>query len=81
MTQEIQYSPVAFDNITPVLDVGDPSEAFLNSVRFSTASMKDQYQAEMRQYQRNQDVENKNMERSMEEMKGLAELSDKAAEK
>ena len=81
MTQEIQYSPVAFDNITPVLDVGDPSASFIESVRFSTASMKDQFRVDMNQYMANQKVEQANLERGMAEMKKLAEFSDKAAEK
>ena len=81
MTQEIQYSPVQFNNITPVLDVGDPSASFIESVRFSTASMKDQFRVDMNQYAANQKVEQANLKRGMEEMKQLAKFSDKAAEK
>jgi hypothetical protein len=81
MTQEIQYSPVQFNNITPVLDVGDPSASFIESVRFSTASMKDQFRVDMNQYAANQKVEQANLKRSMDEMKKLSEFSEKAAEK
>ena len=80
MIEEIQYNPVAFQNVTPVLDVGDPSQSFLDSVRFSTQGMKENFKADMAQYLRNQDVEEKNMERRMEDMKGLMKLSSKATE-
>jgi hypothetical protein len=77
--QEIQYNPVAFDGVTPVLDVGDPSAAFLESVKFSTQGMKENFKSDMTQYLRNQEIEEKNLEKEMEDMKGLMDLSEKAS--
>lgn len=77
--QEIQYNPVAFDGVTPVLDVGDPSAAFLESVKFSTQGLKENFKSDMTQYLRNQEIEEKNLEKEMEDMKGLMDLSEKAS--
>ena len=81
MIEEIQYSPVAFDNIVPVLDVGDPSDSFMRSVQFSTNSLKEQFQADRDQFLQNVDVQNKNIDKDLKDLENLAELSSEAAKK
>jgi hypothetical protein len=81
MAQEQQYSPVSFDGIVPQLDVGDPSSAFLDSVRFARAGMEEQFKMDARQMEANQAVERANQKRYYEDLQGLAELSTKAADK
>tara|TARA_B100000530_G_scaffold77341_1_gene46376 strand:- start:6361 stop:8727 length:2367 start_codon:yes stop_codon:yes gene_type:complete len=80
MAQEQQYSPVSFDGIVPQLDVGDPSGAFLDSVRFARAGMEQQFEMDLRRRSANQKVKQANEDRYYKELEGLSELSVKAFE-
>ena len=80
MAQEQQYSPVSFEGIVPQLDVGDPSSAFLESVKMVGAGMRENYEVARQAMRDNQKVERENQERQMKELEALAGLAPKAGE-
>ena len=76
MTQQaINYSPVAFNNIVPVLDIGDPSQEFLESMSGVEAALR----AEGEQIQRDSKVIQANVAQRNADVQGLISLTQKGA--
>ena len=57
MAEQSTYSPVSFGNIVPQLDVGDPSQSFLNSMKNFMSSQ----DAQMSMLQKNESTELRNI--------------------
>jgi len=57
MAEQSNYSPVSFGNIVPQLDVGDPSQSFLNSMKNFMSSQ----DAQMGMLQKNEATELRNI--------------------
>ena len=57
MPEQSNYSPVSFGNIVPQLDVGDPSQGFLNSMKNFMSSQ----DAQMGMLQKNESTELRNI--------------------
>jgi len=74
MEEQLNYQPVSFEGIVPVLDVGDPSQAFARSLQGAIQGE----QANLNQMQRNAEIESKNLEKKLEGFNKLAAFSQKA---
>ena len=76
MEEQLNYQPVSFQGIVPQLDVGDPSQSFVNSMQNIISGE----EANLSQMQRNAEIESRNLNVKLKGLESLSQFSEKAFE-